>query len=209
MTNSSDQAQQVAVDVEDWLMSADGGLTFLPSGATATSANPWIELGADAFTLPARSERQVRISYRIPPAGVAGTYRSAVLFRVVPPSDEAGTVRPTVRIGFLAYVTVAGTETQGSQLVDFYQENDKHLMLVVDNTGNTVTRLSGGVSIRNEAGDEVVSIPVDDVPVLRESERNVRVELPDGLPSGFYVAVALVQDRRGGLLAGELSLEVP
>jgi hypothetical protein len=107
------------------------------------------------------------------------------------------------------YVTVTGTERSGSELVDLYQPDEATLAAVVVNTGNTVMRLGGAIEIRDEAGDVVQRLPVPDVPILRESEREVRFALPEDLEPGFYVVLALIEDDRGGLLAGELTIEVP
>ena len=134
-----------------------------------------------------------------------------VFFTVVPPEaqrDGVG-VATTTRVGLTVYVTIAGTERAGSELVDMYQPDDRSLTTVIQNTGNTVMRLGGAVEIRDEAGDVVRRLDVPDVPVLRESERELTFTLPDDLPSGFYVALALIEDSRGGILAGELPFDVP
>lgn len=207
-TASTDQ--QIAVEVRDWAMSIDGELTYLPAGSTATSAAPWLTLDADEFVLGAGDTRELRIEARIP-EGAEGTHHAMVFFTVVPPpSDTPGVgVTTTTRIGLTVYVTVVGTERPGAELVDLYRPDDATLAAVVVNTGNTVMRLGGAVEIRDEAGDVHRVLPAPDVPVLRDSEREVRLELPDDLEPGFYVALALIEDDRGGLLAGELPFEVP
>jgi hypothetical protein len=207
-TASTDQ--QVAVAVRDWTMSIDGELTYLPAGSTATSTAQWLNLEAEEFVLGAGGSRELRIEARIPD-GAEGTHHAMVFFTVVPPSNETTGVgvTTTTRVGLTVYVTVTGTERSGSELVDLYQPDEATLAAVVVNTGNTVMRLGGAVEIRDESGDVVRSLPVPDVPVLRESEREVRFPLPDDLEPGFYVVLALIEDDRGGLLAGELAIEVP
>ncbi|MDF1524136.1 MAG: hypothetical protein P1P87_15135, partial [Trueperaceae bacterium] len=138
-------------------------------------------------------------------------HQAMVFFTVVPPpTDTPGVgVTTTTRVGLTVYVTVTGTERSGSELVDLYQPDDATLAAVVVNTGNTVMRLGGVIELRDEAGEVVQRLPVPDVPVLRESEREVRFALPNDLEPGFYVVLALIEDDRGGLLAGELTIEVP
>jgi hypothetical protein len=104
---------------------------------------------------------------------------------------------------------VAGTERAGSELVDLYQADDRTITAVILNTGNTVMRLGGEIQLRDESGVVRHTLEVPNVPVLRESERELTFELPDEVEPGFYVALALIQDSRGGVLAGELPLEVP
>ena len=52
-------------------------------------------------------------------------------------------------------------------------------------------------------------IEVPDFPVLRESERELTLPVPESVEPGFYVALALVEDSRGGLLVGELPIDIP
>jgi hypothetical protein len=70
-------------------------------------------------------------------------------------------------------------------------------------------RLAGAVELRDESGAVRYRLEVPDVPVLRESERAVTFDLPAEIEPGLYVALALIEDSRGGVLAGELLLEVP
>jgi hypothetical protein len=209
---SAGAEQQIAASIGDWTIDPTGRTVFLPPGSTAASASTWIELDADDFILPPRSRRVVRLQIDVPAdAGLEGTYQTVLFFTVVPPPSEARGVGvvTTTRVGLIAYITIAGTERSGSELVDLYHSDDRTITAVILNTGNTVMRLGGEIQLRDEAGEVRHTIEVPDVPVLRESERELTFDLPDGLEPGFYVALALIQDSRGGVLAGELPLEVP
>ena len=206
----SDLEQQVATDVSDWTMSVSGELAFFPAGSLAESSSSWIDVGDLDFLLAPGDGREVRLEVTVPQEA-AGTHHAMVFFTVVPPpSDAPGIgVVTTSRVGLTVYVTATGTERNGSELVDMFQADDRSITAAILNTGNTVMRLSGVVEIRDEAGDVVRRLDVPDVPVLRESERELTFALPDDLESGFYVALALIEDSRGGVLAGELPFDVP
>jgi hypothetical protein len=202
--------QRVAAEISDWTLGAGGELTYLPPASLAASASSWLALEANEFVLAPNGTRDLRIEVTVPP-DAEGTHHAMVFFTVVPPPTDAPGVgvTTTTRVGLTVYVTVTGTERPGSELVDLYQPDAATLAAVVVNTGNTVMRLGGVLELRDEAGDVVHRLPVPDVPVLRESEREVRFDLPEDLEPGFYVALALIEDDRGGLLAGELPIEVP
>jgi hypothetical protein len=209
-TSSGDQ--QITGATSDWTMNVSGGATFLPAGSVPSGASGWIDLDADEFVLPPRGARAVRLAITIPDdRAVAGTHHAMVFFTVVPPPTETRGVGviTTARVGLTVYVTVAGTERPGSELADLYQADDRTITAVILNTGNTVMRLGGEIQLRDEAGEVRYTLEVPDVPVLRESERELTFTLPDEVAPGFYVALALIQDSRGGVLAGELPLEVP
>jgi len=202
--------QFVEAALSDWFLDIAGDITFLAPGTLPESAAGWLTLESDAFELNPASSRELRLEVAVPP-DAEGTHQAMVFFTVVPPpTDTPGVgVTTTTRVGLTVYVTVTGTERSGSEIVDLYQPDDSFLAAVVVNTGNTVMRLGGVLELRDEAGEVVQRLPVPDVPVLRESEREVRFALPDDLEPGFYVVLALIEDDRGGLLAGELTLEVP
>jgi hypothetical protein len=210
VVTTSPTEQFVETAASDWLLDVAGDLTFVPPGTAPYSAAPWLTLDAGAFALPPTGSRELRLEVAVPP-DAEGTHHAMVFVTVVPPPTETPGVgvTTTTRVGLTVYVTVSGTERSGSEFVDFYQPDAATLAAVVVNTGNTVMRLGGVVELRDEAGDVVHRFPVPNTPVLRESEREIRFELPADLEPGFYVALALIEDDRGGLLAGELPLEVP
>lgn len=206
------KAQQIEVRASDWTLDSDGNVTVLPAGAGPASATAWVTPETDAFELESDSTRPFRISVTIPDdPTLAGTYASLVFFRVVPdvPAASGVAVVTTTQIGFTLYVTVAGTETTGSALTDLYLAQGRAVHLAVRNDGNTLMRLNGRVELRDEAGEVMDTLPVDDVPVLRESEREISLALPDDVSPGTYVALALVEDSRGGLLSGQALIDVP
>ena len=202
--------RQVAAELGDWTMDYRGEMAFFPGGSLEHSAAGWIQLDADAFVLTRDASREVRLEITIPP-DAEGTHHAMAFFTVVPPpSETAGVgVLTTTRVGLTVYVTVAGSERGTAELVDLYPSNDRTLTATIANGGNTVVRLGGAIELRDEAGEVVRRLPVPDVPVLRESERELVLALPDDLPSGFYVALALIEDGRGNVLAGEIALDLP
>jgi len=204
--------QQVQVETGDWSMDPSGDVVFLPSGSVDVSASPWLEPETTAFDLSASSSREFRVSVTIPAdAELNGTYHGMVFFTVVPPPTETSGVGviTTTRIGLTIYVTVTGTEDNSSDLVDLFQSDDRAVTAAVANTGNTVMRLGGYLELRDEMGETKYRLEVPDVPVLRGGEREVELSLPEEVEPGFYIALALIEDDRGGLLVGELPLEVP
>jgi hypothetical protein len=207
-TAGSDQI--IAGDVGDWTIDIHGALRLFPAGTLAHGLGAWIALESDEMILPPHSGREVRVSITIPD-DAEGTHNGMVFFTVVPPVSESGGigVTQTARVAFTVYVTVDGTEVNGSDLVDLYQDDERSLTAVIVNTGNTVMRLGGAVELRDESGAVRHRLSVPDAPVLRESERELRLPLPADIEPGFYVALALIEDSRGGLLVGELPFDVP
>jgi hypothetical protein len=203
--------QQMQVEVDDFTLSPTGEVSTLPAGSLDTSSAPWLTPELTDFVLAGGEGREFRVSVTVPnDASLEGTYHAMVFFTVVPPPTETSGIGvvTTTRIGLTIYVTVASTETNTSELVDFFQDDAKTMTFAVANTGNTVMRLGGHIEFRDEAGDTKYTVEVPDVPVLRDSERDVTLDLPAKMEPGFYTALAFIEDSRSGLLVGELPLEV-
>jgi hypothetical protein len=198
-------------EVEDWYSNDKGEVSYVSAGSLPTSASSWMIPQETLFRLAAKSEAEFRISISVPTdSGLAGTYQSVVFFRVSTPPGDDGQVKVGVgaRVGFILYVTIAGTEQIAVNMADFYQE-EQELVLVTNNDGNTSVRLSGTVELRDEAGSVAYALNVPDVPLIRESQREIRIPLPEDIKSGFYVALALVDTSQGNKVVGELPLTVP
>jgi len=209
LATTSADAQQVRVSLSDWTLAPTGEVVYFAEGSLPTSAAAWIEPETSDVLVAPGAEQAFRLTVSVPDdATLNGTYQAMVMFQVVPRSLPDDGIATTTRIALTVYVTVAGTERDAVDVVDFYDE-DGALTLAIANDGNTVQRLGGHVEIRDDTGAAVASVAVPDVPVLRDSERWLRLALPSALPDGFYVALALVEPSRGGLLAGELPLTLP
>lgn len=205
--------QQVTTEVNDWTLDLVGEISYRDPGTVGFSASAWLDVDVPDFLLAAgRSEQPVRIELVVPSdPGLEGTYHTVLFFTVVTPPGDTGPVgvTTTTRVGVITYVTIEGTEQVEVEIADFFDVDDRTLSVVLFNGGNTVIRAGGVVELRDEAGGLVRSLPLPSVPVMRGSEREILLSLPDDLEPGFYVALALVDDGRGDLLVGEVVLDVP
>jgi hypothetical protein len=209
--NSAPLERTVSVAMEDWVLGANGNAAFAPAGSTRFSASDWLIPEENVFSLAAESDRDFRFSVTVPnDPDLAGSYQTVVFFRV---SNEASAqsqvnVAVAARVGVIVYIHVAGTEEVAVDLVDFYKADDTNLSFIAENSGNTSVRLGGIIELRDEAGEVKYSLEVPDIALLRASEREVSVALPEELEPGFYVALAFVKNSRGGMLVGELPLTI-
>lgn len=205
-------SQEIGVSTTDFTLDDAGTVKILPAGSLDFSDASWITLETSDFTLAGGTQRQVRLSATVPTdAKLGGTYNAMVFFRVIPKADrpaaKVGVVQ-TARIGLAVYVTVAGTEKAGSHLTDFFQAGDRSIGFTVENTGNTLMRLSGRIELRDASGAPKYTLDVSDKPVLRGSQRTVPVPVPPDVEAGYYVALALLKDDRGSLLSGQTAVTI-
>ena len=162
------------------------------------------------LTVAPGTQTTVRVTVDVPnDSSLAGTYQSVVYFQTEPKVSSGSGAKFVTRqrLGLIVYVTIAGTATTGSALSDMYLDG-KTLKVVVNNQGNTLMRATGQVEIRDATGKTVATLPVQDQPVMRQSDGEIDLSLPKDLAPGYYVALALIQDSRGGSLAGQLPFQL-
>ena len=203
------EAVRLGLATSDWTMDQHGQITYLPPGQGSSSAAAWLQLSSDSVEMTGAGQKTVRAGINVPDdSSLSGTY-SAVIFVETPPAPttSSGTqLAMRQRVGVIVYVTIAGTEKNGSKVTDMYTDASS-VHTVVANEGNTVMRYSGTIEVRDASGNTVGSLSVGDSAILRESERDIAVKMPD-LPKGYYVLLLLLKDSRGGLLTGQLPYEV-
>lgn len=207
--STSSNATDLTVSDSDWTQSESGRLSFVGSGADPHSASAWLTLPSSVVQVPAKSSVDYRFSVTVPDdAALEGTYKTVIFFETGPSSapNASNALLTRQRLGLILYVTVAGTERNGSKLVDMYGDGNT-VHAIIANQGNTVMRFSGTLEVRDSSGTTVTSVPVRGGVALRESQRDVSVPMPD-LPKGYYVLLLLLKDSRGGLLTGQLPYEV-
>lgn len=203
------EAVRLNLTTADWTMAQDGQVDFLAAGRGPYSAAGWLHLASDGIDLKGAGQKSVRVVIKVPEdRSLEGTY-NAVLFAESPPSPVNGSgtrLSMRQRVGVVVYVTIAGTEKNGAKLADMYTGGGK-IHAIVSNVGNTIMRYSGSVEVRDASGTTIKSLSVGDSAILRGTERDITVKMPD-LPKGYYVLLLLLKDSRGGLLTGQLPYEV-
>lgn len=201
---------RLSLSKSDWTLDPSGKMMTLPLGQGQHSASGWVTMDADSVVMSGAGQKTVRVNVHVPDdPSLAGTYRTVLFVTTpAPPANGKGaTITMRERVGVVLYVTVAGTQTQGSKLADLYLDGSA-AHAVVQNDGNTLMRCSGSLEVRDASGKTVKTVPVGDAPVLRGSERDIRMALPS-LPSGYYVLLLMLKDSRGGkLLTGQIPYEV-
>lgn len=202
-------AVDIAVSQGDWSLSETGNIQFMPVGQGQYSASSWVRADASTLSFSGPGQQDVRLAITVPnDPKVRGTYQTVVFFTTPgsKPSGAGAQVSFQQRVGAIVYVTVAGTERNGSSLQDLFVDQGK-IHAVISNSGNTLMRYSGSLEVRDASGKTVSTVPISDGAVLRESQRDVAIDMPK-LSPGYYVFLLLLKDSRGGLLSGQLPYEV-
>jgi P pilus assembly chaperone PapD len=219
--NAGKDPVRVRAVVTDWDLSRDGSPQF--EGAVEDgpfSAKSWMRIAPPEQVIEAGRETTVRFSMAVPAVVEPGGYRTGVLFEFGPESGEPlGRGRDVMfksRIATLIYVNI-GQPVVAAELTDLRLRTagaQTQLVATVKNSSRRYVRTKGSLTVFDQAGSIVREVPVPDVPLLPESEREVAMIAIDTdrsltLPAGDYRVEVKIDVGLPAVLVGETTLKVP
>ena len=217
ITNPGTEMVRVRTTLSDWYLSRDGAPQFeAPVPERPFAASDWIRFAPPEFTLEAGMKGIVRFTITVPPGVEPGGYRTGLLFELVPAAAEPIKGRQVVlksRIATLIYVHV-GEPPAAIELTDLQVRgagDQTQVVAGLKNRSRRTVRTKGNLIFYDGSGTAVVQVPLPDVPVLPESERDLAIPATDParpLPSGQYRVELKLDVGMPALLVGETTLKV-
>jgi P pilus assembly chaperone PapD len=221
VTNAGKEPVRVRARLTDWDLSKDGAPQFESAVENGVfSATAWARVAPPEHVIEPGKEATVRYSMTVPAGAQPGGYRTGVLFEFgLATGDPVARAREVVfksRIATLIYVNVGQTPVS-ADLTDLRSRPlGKQLQIVatVKNTSRRYVRTKGSLIAFDAAGAKIREVPVPDVPLLPESEREVPIVIVDPdknltLPPGDYRIELRLDVGLPALLVGETTLKVP
>jgi P pilus assembly chaperone PapD len=220
VTNAGKDPVRVRALATDWDLSKDGAPQFegvLENGPY--SATSWIRVAPPEQVIDPGKDIIVRFSMSVPSDLQPGGYRTGVLFEFGPavadPISRGRQVMFKSRIATLIYVNI-GQPTMAAELTDLTVRTtgpQTQVVATVKNSSRRYVRTRGNLILVDQSGRNVREIPVPDVPLLPESEREVAITVIDSdnhepITPGDYKVEVRMDVGLPALLVGETTLKV-
>ena len=218
LNNAGKEPVRVRARLSDWDISRDGAPQFegVPENGPY-SATAWLRIAPPEVVLDPGKEGIVRFSLAIPATVEPAGYRSSILFEFGPASGDpvarSREVQFRSRVATLIYVNV-GEPPISVELTDLTTRTaaaQMQVVAVMKNTGKRTVRTKGTMTIFDAGGKQVAQLPVPDLPLLPESEREVPIvafETAKPLPAGEYRVEVKIDVGMPALIVGETTLKV-
>jgi P pilus assembly chaperone PapD len=218
--NSGKEPLRVRARITDWDLARDGAPQFegVPEGGPY-SATAWVRVAPPELVVDPGKEGIVRFSLTVPQGIEPAGYRTGILFEFLPPGLDPGKkgrgeVQFRSRIASLIYVNV-GTPPIAVELTDLLSRDTKEglrVIAVLKNTSKRTVRTKGTLTLFDRAGATIAQLPIPDVPLLPEREREVAIPTSEGdkrLPAGEYRVELKIDVGMAAVIVGETTLKVP
>jgi hypothetical protein len=221
VSNAGKDAVRVHARLTDWHLSRDGAPQFVGANENGPySATSWFRLAPPEQVIEPGKDTTVRFSMTVPGDLQPGGYRTGVLFEFGPAAgDPVGRSREVMfksRIATLIYINI-GQPAVAAELSDLSVRPvgaQLQAIATVRNTSRRSVRTKGSLIVYGQGGQAVREVPVPDVPLLPESEREVMMVVVDqekrvALAAGEYRLELRLDVGLPALLVGETTLKVP
>jgi P pilus assembly chaperone PapD len=213
VTNSGTAPTRLKVSIEDWSLTKVGNPIFTKVENNPYSCAPWIRINPVDFRIGPGQTKDVRYTITVPQGMDEGGYRAAIIFETIPdavPGEKMKRVFLKGRIVTILYEVVGKPIPQGhaNSLRPEMKKEGIDFILALQNTGKVHYRTKGSITVKTSSGDKVLEIEMPDVPVLPESERQVRVGYDKPIPKGTYVALAVIDIGKKDLIGAETTFSV-
>lgn len=219
VANDGQEPIRVRAIATDWDLSKDGAPQFegVREGGPY-SATSWIRVAPPETVIEAGKETTVRFSLAVPSSLQPGGYRTGVLFEFGPltnPAARGHEVMFKSRIATLIYITV-GQPPMAADLTDLAIRNvgpQTQVVATIKNSSRRYVRTRGTLVLSDQTGRNVREVPVPDLPLLPESEREVAITVVDPekqltVAPGDYKVEVRIDVGLPAVLVGETSLKV-
>jgi len=218
LNNGGTEPVRVRARLTDWDLSRDGSPQFegVPEGGPF-SATAWVRVAPPEVIIDPGKDGIVRFTMTVPTGTAPSGYRTAILFEFLPASGDltrrAKEMQFRSRVATLIYANV-GEPPVAVELTDLRSRVTKEhtaLIAVLANTSKRTVRTKGTLTVFEAGGKQVAQVPLPDVPLLPESEREVAIvvfEAAKPLPDGEYRVEVKIDVGMPALIVGETTLKV-
>ena len=219
LTNTGKEAVRVRALLQDWFLSKEGAPQFQdPEEGRAFSASQWLRFAPPEVVIQPATEATVRFTLTVPQGVDAAGYRSGIMFQLSPAAGDPVAARRGVsvrsQIATLIYANVGEPPAGTIDLTDLRSRvapEQTMIIATLKNTGRRTVRTKGTVTIQTAAGAAIRDVPMPDVPLLPDSERDVAIVIADAakpLPPGEYRIEVKIDVGLSALIVGETTLKI-
>ena len=203
---------QVSTEIKDWSLSRDGKKIYADVASSPQSLGAILRLNPTDFSIPPRKSQRVRYSIQVP-ADMKGELRAMIFFttRPLPVAGQKLGINISTRLGCSLFLlppkNIAVAPQPKISAITFVNDQTTNaqpqIVVSVENSGLSSTRLNGTIEARDVAGKIVAVGPLPRVQLLSGSARDITAQWQTTLPVGDYLFKVVLDRGVGKLIAGE------
>jgi P pilus assembly chaperone PapD len=218
--NRGEETIALKVYVGDFWIEPDGKEAFLEPGTIERSCSKWIEVSPEELELTPNESKLIRFNLSVPP-GKTGTFWAMIFveqtnkptIKTAQQGQQQFNILSFQRVGVRIFEeTPDAVKGEGkiSQVNVVRGGKDEFIRvdLKIENNGEALLRCKGNVEIKNERGDRVENVQLDEFNCYPKASRIIPASFKTKLNPGQYTALAIIDYGAEYLVAGEAVFKV-
>jgi len=218
--NRGTETISLKIYVGDFWIDPDGKEAFLDPGKVERSCSKWIELAPEELELKPNESKSVRFNLSVPPEKTGTFWGMIFVEQTNKPTiktEQKGRQQFNIlsfqRVGVRMYQEVPNSKKGEGKITQVTVERNKKddsvkVSLKMENNGDVLLRCKGTVEIRNEKGETVDTVIMDEFNCYPKAPRITPAFSKAKLKSGQYTALAVIDYGAEYLVAGETLFKV-
>ncbi|WP_143959912.1 fimbrial biogenesis chaperone [Litoribacter populi] len=203
VTNVSNKEIFIEAELGDWLRDNKGNHQYFKSDTLPQSLGKYITLERNFTSIGPGETEDIQLTLALPnDAELNEEMKWSMLFitGVEPKSEQAeentGQVRTQIRevfrFGIHVYQTPPTLTEKSTEIYDLFLNEEDHIQLEMKNTGQYMLQCTAHLELVHLQSGKEVKTEKKEFPVFPNGERKLLFEKPDGLESGEYAVMAVI-----------------
>jgi hypothetical protein len=201
--NADDEPLELLSYVNDAVPMTNGGFAIAEPEVPATGPATWIDYPSETYDFAPQEGVERTFTVTIPDDAEPGQYIAGISLQTAEPLEVEGSdlFNQIIRKTIAVFIIVPGEQTPAYDLGEpeiVQGVRRAQIVIPVNNTGNVLVKPRGELTLRNEAGEMVLTAPIAMGSVYAGSTAPLVVSVPSSVPVGHYtLSVNLTDDTTG------------
>ncbi len=204
-TNTSSSEFNFVARMKDWERDSLGVKVYFPPGSKASSNVSWLQLSENAIQLAPGESKSMNLTIRIPDDSTSSRQTNSMIFftqvkKQLENQKPGFNMNVLLEVGVQVYYTPSGLSRGDLEFLAFEDRGDvklgertaRQVDIKIKNTGQINKDAYVRFELTNiQTGEE---IPIESIAVamMPHAQQWVRFLLPENLPAGKFLAVAIL-----------------
>lgn len=204
LSNSSATDYVFNVNVKDWKREEDGNKIYFEPNTLPNSNALWISTLESSVNLPAKSDKEIIVTMKIPLEASASQVTNSMLFftqigkqKDIAEQQKGIGIIALFEFGLHVYYTPVGNNVKSLDIVSIEELTDlvsetKKVAVEILNDGNMVNDATVELEFTNKASGEEIKFKPINISMLPGTQQVVKFEVPKDI-SGSYLGVSIIK----------------
>ncbi len=204
LSNSSTADYVFNINLKDWKREEDGNKVYFDANTLANSNASWISTVESSVNLPAKTDREIIVTMKIPSDASTSEVTNSMLFftqigkqKDIAEQQKGIGIIALFEFGLHVYYTPVGNSTKSLDIISINEVRDedtpsRKVAIGIENDGNVVNDATVELELTNTTTGEEIKLDPINISMMPGAEQVVSFQLPQEL-SGTFLGVSIIK----------------